>query len=594
MNYNNEQSKKLAKESTEKDIFKDICCEDLEINFDDNDNVIMEWLLWCYDDTYEYAGSKSGILKEAGVSFDEVINNDDNFMNMYLSVKRNATGSFEPTITVCLETDKGYITKPLEITTDDGKNALLNIAESYVCKEDNKSMEELFIFYETENLIDDIYRYTNDSVNETANYINEKMRNTYYTDNKYLSELIVQQDLFNRLAKDPQPLYQKILNEYKDKKFNIDKFLEIYNKSVHSLIEDALHSGQRETDKEQLANMVFNNPFNDKFSLMYDYTRCPNGVVLSNYINIGNETLTIMLDYLYDHYPIVAEKLSNKFDFNIKSKEELLSHAEGKDVVAECRIDFTRPDLFNICVGFETDGYSVVLPAVISSDELPDKVKASIIEAANENIRNDYGIKDSSMAQIELIFTNANTLSELFTAINEYNKSNIRMLEDKIFLITVDRPDITQDAEGTVEKKYKFTLELPDEVKEDYITRFGIFSYNGSPNETERSCKQRNKELINRFELTLTMNVIYTEEPCSTVSLQANLHNGIPKYDDGSFYVSKGGGLEKDGFDASTLAVYDFTGYVPLSVNEQQMYKEKAEKAISDMSKRLQKQDKYR
>lgn len=87
---------------------------------------------------------------------------------------------------------------------------------------------------------------------------------------------------------------------------------------------------------------------------------------------------------------------------------------------------------------------------------------------------------------------------------------------------------------------------------------------------------------------------IYTKEPCSTISLQARLHNGIPKYNDGSYYVSKGGGVEEDGFDASTLAVYDFTGYVPLNLNERQMYKEKAEKAINKMNERLQKQNKYR
>ena len=300
-----------------------------------------------------------------------------------------------------------------------------------------------------------------------------------------------------------------------------------------------------------------------------------------------------MLDYLYDYYPIVAEKLSNKYDYNIQSKDELISLASNKDVIAECKIDFTQPDSFNICVCFGNADCSVILPAVISSEELPDGVKASIIEAANENIRDDNK-KDLSanMAQIE--FANANTLSELFTAVNEHHKNKEKLLADKIFVKAIDSPDITQDAEGTVEKKYTFSVDLPDEIKEDYITRFGIFSYNGSPNETEHSCKQRNKELINRFELTLTMNVIYTKEPCSAVSLQARLHNGIPKYDDGSYYVSKGGGVEEDGFDASTLAVYDFTGYVPLSLNEQQMYKEKAEKAINKMNERLQKQNKYR
>lgn len=182
----------------------------------------------------------------------------------------------------------------------------------------------------------------------------------------------------------------------------------------------------------------------------------------------------------------------------------------------------------------------------------------------------------------------------MFAAVNEHRKNKENLLTDKIFVKAIDSPDITQDAEGTVEKKYTFSVDLPEEIKEDYITRFGIFSYNGSPNETENSCMERNKDLINRFELTLTMNVIYTKEPCSTISLQARLHNGIPKYNDGSYYVSKGGGVEEDGFDASTLAVYDFTGYVPLNLNERQMYKEKAEKAINKMNERLQKQNKYR
>lgn len=593
MNFNNKQAKNLADELTEKGILKDIQCEELELNLDDDDNIFMEWLLWCYDDTYKYAGDKSGIFKEAGVSFDEVINNDDSFMNMYLWVQKTETGSFEPKIMVYLNTEKDCFVKPLKITTDDGKKLLLDKAESYINKEDNMSMADLFTYYEEENLKDEILGHINNSVKETADYINGKVRNVYYTENKFMNEIIVQQDLFNRLVENPQPLYQSIMSEYKDKKFNVAKFQEVYNKCVDSLIEDALHSEQCKIGKERLANIVLDKPFNDLFSFVYDDNRCANGVVLFNYINISKEALVTMLDYLYDYYPIVAEKLSNKYDYNIQSKDELISLASNKDVIAECKIDFTQPDSFNICVCFGNADCSVILPAVISSEELPDGVKASIIEAANENIRDDNK-KDLSanMAQIE--FANANTLSELFTAVNEHHKNKEKLLADKIFVKAIDSPDITQDAEGTVEKKYTFSVDLPDEIKEDYITRFGIFSYNGSPNETEHSCKQRNKELINRFELTLTMNVIYTKEPCSAVSLQARLHNGIPKYDDGSYYVSKGGGVEEDGFDASTLAVYDFTGYVPLSLNEQQMYKEKAEKAINKMNERLQKQNKYR
>ena len=593
MNFNNKQAKNLADVLTEKGILKDIQCEELELNLDDDDNIFMEWLLWCYDDTYKYAGDKSGIFKEAGVSFDEVINNDDSFMNMYLWVQKTETGSFEPKIMVYLNTEKDCFVKPLKITTDDGKKLLLDKAESYINKEDNMSMADLFTYYEEENLKDEILGHINDSVKETADYINGKVRNVYYTENKFMNEIIVQQDLFNRLVENPQPLYQSIMSEYKDKKFNVAKFQEVYNKCVDSLIEDALHSEQCKIGKERLANIVLDKPFNDLFSFVYDDNRCANGVVLFNYINISKEALVTMLDYLYDYYPIVAEKLSNKYDYNIQSKDELISLASNKDVIAECKIDFTQPDSFNICVCFGNADCSVILPAVISSEELPDGVKASIIEAANENIRDDNK-KDLSanMAQIE--FANANTLSELFTAVNEHHKNKEKLLADKIFVKAIDSPDITQDAEGTVEKKYTFSVDLPDEIKEDYITRFGIFSYNGSPNETEHSCKQRNKELINRFELTLTMNVIYTKEPCSAVSLQARLHNGIPKYDDGSYYVSKGGGVEEDGFDASTLAVYDFTGYVPLSLNEQQMYKEKAEKAINKMNERLQKQNKYR
>lgn len=593
MNCNNKQTKNLDKELTELDVLKDIQCEELELNLDDDDNIFMEWLLWCYDDTYKYAGDKSGIFKEAGVSFDEVINNDDSFMNMYLWVQKTETGSFEPKIMVYLNTEKDCFVKPLKITTDDGKKLLLDKAESYINKEDNMSMADLFTYYEEENLKDEILGHINDSVKETADYINGKVRNVYYTENKFMNEIIVQQDLFNRLVENPQPLYQSIMSEYKDKKFNVAKFQEVYNKCVDSLIEDALHSEQCKIGKERLANIVLDKPFNDLFSFVYDDNRCANGVVLFNYINISKEALVTMLDYLYDYYPIVAEKLSNKYDYNIQSKDELISLASNKDVIAECKIDFTQPDSFNICVCFGNADCSVILPAVISSEELPDGVKASIIEAANENIRDDNK-KDLSanMAQIE--FANANTLSELFTAVNEHHKNKEKLLADKIFVKAIDSPDITQDAEGTVEKKYTFSVDLPDEIKEDYITRFGIFSYNGSPNETEHSCKQRNKELINRFELTLTMNVIYTKEPCSAVSLQARLHNGIPKYDDGSYYVSKGGGVEEDGFDASTLAVYDFTGYVPLSLNEQQMYKEKAEKAINKMNERLQKQNKYR
>lgn len=593
MNFNNKQAKNLADELTEKGILKDIQCEELELNLDDDDNIFMEWLLWCYDDTYKYAGDKSGIFKEAGVSFDEVINNDDSFMNMYLWVQKTETGSFEPKIMVYLNTEKDCFVKPLKITTDDGKKLLLDKAESYINKEDNMSMADLFTYYEEENLKDEILGHINDSVKETADYINGKVRNVYYTENKFMNEIIVQQDLFNRLVENPQPLYQSIMSEYKDKKFNVAKFQEVYNKCVDSLIEDALHSEQCKIGKERLANIVLDKPFNDLFSFVYDDNRCANGVVLFNYINISKEALVTMLDYLYDYYPIVAEKLSNKYDYNIQSKDELISLASNKDVIAECKIDFTQPDSFNICVCFGNADCSVILPAVISSEELPDGVKASIIEAANENIRDDNK-KDLSanMAQIE--FANVNTLSELFTAVNEHHKNKEKLLADKIFVKAIDSPDITQDAEGTVEKKYTFSVDLPDEIKEDYITRFGIFSYNGSPNETEHSCKQRNKELINRFELTLTMNIIYTKEPCSAVSLQARLHNGIPKYDDGSYYVSKGGGVEEDGFDASTLAVYDFTGYVPLSLNEQQMYKEKVEKAINKMNERLQKQNKYR
>lgn len=593
MNCNNKQTKNLDKELTELDVLKDIQCEELELNLDDDDNIFMEWLLWCYDDTYKYAGDKSGVFKEAGISYDDVINNDDNFMNMYLWVKKAETGSFEPTIMVYLDTEKGCFVQPLRITTEDSKKILLDKAESYINKEDNMSMADLFTYYEEENLKDEILGHINDSVKETADYINGKVRNVYYTENKFMNEIIVQQDLFNRLVENPQPLYQSIMSEYKDKKFNVAKFQEVYNKCVDSLIEDALHSEQCKIGKERLANIVLDKPFNDLFSFVYDDNRCANGVVLFNYINISKEALVTMLDYLYDYYPIVAEKLSNKYDYNIQSKDELISLASNKDVIAECKIDFTQPDSFNICVCFGNADCSVILPAVISSEELPDGVKASIIEAANENIRDDNK-KDLSanMAQIE--FANANTLSELFTAVNEHHKNKEKLLADKIFVKAIDSPDITQDAEGTVEKKYTFSVDLPDEIKEDYITRFGIFSYNGSPNETEHSCKQRNKELINRFELTLTMNVIYTKEPCSAVSLQARLHNGIPKYDDGSYYVSKGGGVEEDGFDASTLAVYDFTGYVPLSLNEQQMYKEKAEKAINKMNERLQKQNKYR
>lgn len=593
MNCNNKQTKNLDKELTELDVLKDIQCEELELNLDDDDNIFMEWLLWCYDDTYKYAGDKSGVFKEAGVSYDDVINNDDNFMNMYLWVKKAETGSFEPTIMVYLDTEKGCFVQPLRITTEDSKKILLDKAESYINKEDNMSMADLFTYYEEENLKDEILGHINDSVKETADYINGKVRNVYYTENKFMNEIIVQQDLFNRLVENPQPLYQSIMSEYKDKKFNVAKFQEVYNKCVDSLIEDALHSEQCKIGKERLANIVLDKPFNYLFSFVYDDNRCANGVVLFNYINISKEALVTMLDYLYDYYPIVAEKLSNKYDYNIQSKDELISLASNKDVIAECKIDFTQPDSFNICVCFGNADCSVILPAVISSEELPDGVKASIIEAANENIRDDNK-KDLSanMAQIE--FANANTLSELFTAVNEHHKNKEKLLADKIFVKAIDSPDITQDAEGTVEKKYTFSVDLPDEIKEDYITRFGIFSYNGSPNETEHSCKQRNKELINRFELTLTMNVIYTKEPCSAVSLQARLHNGIPKYDDGSYYVSKGGGVEEDGFDASTLAVYDFTGYVPLSLNEQQMYKEKAEKAINKMNERLQKQNKYR
>lgn len=88
MNCNNKQTKNLDKELTELDVLKDIQCEELELNLDDDDNIFMEWLLWCYDDTYKYAGDKSGVFKEAGVSYDDVINNDDNFMNMYLWVKK--------------------------------------------------------------------------------------------------------------------------------------------------------------------------------------------------------------------------------------------------------------------------------------------------------------------------------------------------------------------------------------------------------------------------------------------------------------------------------------------------------------------------
>lgn len=588
MNFNNKQAKNLADELTEKGILKDIQCEELELNLDDDDNIFMEWLLWCYDDTYKYAGDKSGIFKEAGVSFDEVINNDDSFMNMYLWVQKTETGSFEPKIMVYLNTEKDCFVKPLKITTDDGKKLLLDKAESYINKEDNMSMADLFTYYEEENLKDEILGHINDSVKETADYINGKVRNVYYTENKFMNEIIVQQDLFNRLVENPQPLYQSIMSEYKDKKFNVAKFQEVYNKCVDSLIEDALHSEQCKIGKERLANIVLDKPFNDLFSFVYDDNRCANGVVLFNYINISKEALVTMLDYLYDYYPIVAEKLSNKYDYNIQSKDELISLASNKDVIAECKIDFTQPDSFNICVCFGNADCSVILPAVISSEELPDGVKASIIEAANENIRDD------NKRDFQIDFANVNTLSEMFAAVNEHHKNKEKLLTDKISVKAIDSPDITQDAEGTVEKKYTFSVDLPDEIKEDYITRFGIFSYNGSPNETEHSCKQRNKELINRFELTLTMNVIYTKEPCSAVSLQARLHNGIPKYDDGSYYVSKGGGVEEDGFDASTLAVYDFTGYVPLSLNEQQMYKEKAEKAINKMNERLQKQNKYR
>lgn len=588
MNCNNKQTKNLDKELTELDVLKDIQCEELELNLDDDDNIFMEWLLWCYDDTYKYAGDKSGVFKEAGVSYDDVINNDDNFMNMYLWVKKAETGSFEPTIMVYLDTEKGCFVQPLRITTEDSKKILLDKAEAYITKEDNMSMEDLFTYYEEENLKDEIFSHTNDSVKETADYINGKVRNDYYTENKFMNELIVQQDLFNRLVQNPQPLYQNILNEYKNKIFSVAEFQEIYDKCVDSLIKGVLHSEQYRIGKEQLANIVFDKPFNDLFSFVYDDNRCANGVVLFNYINVSKETLVTMLDYLYDYYPIVAEKLNNKYDYNIQSKDELISFATNKDVIAECKIDFTQPDSFNICVCFGNTDFSIILPAVISSEELPDAVKASIIEAANENIRDD------NKRDFQIDFANVNTLSEMFAAINEHHKNKEKLLADKISVKAIDSPDITQDAEGTVEKKYTFSVDLLDEIKEDYISRFGIFSYNGSPNETEHSCMERNKDLINRFELTLTMNVIYTKEPCSTISLQARLHNGIPKYDDGSCYVSKGGGVEEDGFDASTLAVYDFTGYVPLSLNEQQIYKEKAEKAINKMNERLQKQNKYR
>ena len=588
MNCNNKQTKNLDKELTELDVLKDIQCEELELNLDDDDNIFMEWLLWCYDDTYKYAGDKSGVFKEAGVSYDDVINNDDNFMNMYLWVKKTETGSFEPTIMVYLDTEKGSFVQPLKITTEDSKKILLDKAEAYITKEDNMSMEDLFTYYEEENLKDEIFSHTNDSVKETADYINGKVRNAYYTENKFMNEIIVQQDLFNRLVQNPQPLYQNILNEYKNKKFSVTEFQEIYDKCVGSLIKGVLHSEQCRIGKEQLANIVFDKPFNDLFSFVYDDNRCANGVVLYNYINVSKETLVTMLDYLYDYYPIVAEKLGNKYDYNIQSKDELISFATNKDVIAECKIDFTQPDSFNICVCFGNNDFSIILPAVISSEELPDAVKASIIEAANENIRDD------NKRDFQIDFANVNTLSEMFAAINEHHKNKEKLLADKISVKAIDSPDITQDAEGTIEKKYTFSVDLLDEIKEDYISRFGIFSYNGSPNETEHSCMERNKDLINRFELTLTMNVIYTKEPCSTISLQARLHNGIPKYDDGSCYVSKGGGVEEDGFDASTLAVYDFTGYVPLSLNEQQIYKEKAEKAINKMNERLQKQNKYR
>lgn len=588
MNCNNKQTKNLDKELTELDVLKDIQCEELELNLDDDDNIFMEWLLWCYDDTYKYAGDKSGVFKEAGVSYDDVINNDDNFMNMYLWVKKTETGSFEPTIMVYLDTEKGSFVQPLKITTEDSKKILLDKAEAYITKEDNMSMEDLFTYYEEENLKDEIFSHTNDSVKETADYINGKVRNAYYTENKFMNEIIVQQDLFNRLVQNPQPLYQNILNEYKNKKFSVTEFQEIYDKCVGSLIKGVLHSEQCRIGKEQLANIVFDKPFNDLFSFVYDDNRCANGVVLYNYINVSKETLVTMLDYLYDYYPIVAEKLGNKYDYNIQSKDELISFATNKDVIAECKIDFTQPDSFNICVCFGNTDFSIILPAVISSEELPDAVKASIIEAANENIRDD------NKRDFQIDFANVNTLSEMFAAINEHHKNKEKLLADKISVKAIDSPDITQDAEGTIEKKYTFSVDLLDEIKEDYISRFGIFSYNGSPNETEHSCMERNKDLINRFELTLTMNVIYTKEPCSTISLQARLHNGIPKYDDGSCYVSKGGGVEEDGFDASTLAVYDFTGYVPLSLNEQQIYKEKAEKAINKMNERLQKQNKYR
>lgn len=588
MNCNNKQTKNLDKELTELDVLKDIQCEELELNLDDDDNIFMEWLLWCYDDTYKYAGDKSGVFKEAGVSYDDVINNDDNFMNMYLWVKKAETGSFEPTIMVYLDTEKGCFVQPLRITTEDSKKILLDKAEAYITKEDNMSMEDLFTYYEEENLKDEIFSHTNDSVKETADYINGKVRNDYYTENKFMNEIIVQQDLFNRLVQNPQPLYQNILNEYKNKKFSVAEFQEIYDKCVDSLIKGVLHSEQYRIGKEQLANIVFDKPFNDLFSFVYDDNRCANGVVLFNYINVSKETLVTMLDYLYDYYPIVAEKLNNKYDYNIQSKDELISFATNKDVIAECKIDFTRPDSFNICVCFGNTDFSIILPAVISSEELPDAVKTSIIEAANENIRDD------NKRDFQIDFANVNTLSEMFAAVNEHHKNKEKLLTDKISVKAIDSPDITQDAEGTVGKKYTFSVDLPDEIKEDYISRFGIFSYNGSPNETEHSCMERNKDLINRFELTLTMNVIYTKEPCSTISLQARLHNGIPKYDDGSCYVSKGGGVEEDGFDASTLAVYDFTGYVPLSLNEQQIYKEKAEKAINKMNERLQKQNKYR
>lgn len=588
MNCNNKQTKNLDKELTELDVLKDIQCEELELNLDDDDNIFMEWLLWCYDDTYKYAGDKSGVFKEAGVSYDDVINNDYNFMNMYLWVKKTETGSFEPTIMVYLDTEKGSFVQPLKITTEDSKKILLDKAEAYITKEDNMSMEDLFTYYEEENLKDEIFSHTNDSVKETADYINGKVRNAYYTENKFMNEIIVQQDLFNRLVQNPQPLYQNILNEYKNKKFSVTEFQEIYDKCVGSLIKGVLHSEQCRIGKEQLANIVFDKPFNDLFSFVYDDNRCANGVVLYNYINVSKETLVTMLDYLYDYYPIVAEKLGNKYDYNIQSKDELISFATNKDVIAECKIDFTQPDSFNICVCFGNTDFSIILPAVISSEELPDAVKASIIEAANENIRDD------NKRDFQIDFANVNTLSEMFAAINEHHKNKEKLLADKISVKAIDSPDITQDAEGTIEKKYTFSVDLLDEIKEDYISRFGIFSYNGSPNETEHSCMERNKDLINRFELTLTMNVIYTKEPCSTISLQARLHNGIPKYDDGSCYVSKGGGVEEDGFDASTLAVYDFTGYVPLSLNEQQIYKEKAEKAINKMNERLQKQNKYR